>query len=68
QAWVAEKKEGCYAVRQELNGAVLAATNHEGVVTQYSPSILQEQVNKPRNRAVDDHKVGDNRAPGPQGL
>ncbi|EUC36271.1 hypothetical protein COCCADRAFT_88547, partial [Bipolaris zeicola 26-R-13] len=65
RAWVAEKKESCCAVRQhELNGAGLVATNHEGVVTQYFPSILQEQVNKSRNRVVDDHKVGRNRVPG----
>lgn len=51
-------------LNSELNGAGLVATNHEGVVTQYFPSILQEQVNKPRNRVVDDHKVGRNRVPG----
>jgi len=36
-------------LNSELNGAGLATTNHEGVATQYSPSILQEQVKKPRN-------------------
>lgn len=52
-------------LNSELNGAGLAATNHEDVATQYFPSVLQEQVNNPGNQVVDDHRKGGNRASGP---